>query len=335
MISVSHTIQSSVFRAPTAREALAAARASLGEDAIVISTRTIPSMISGGGSVEVVARAGSGSPFPGRPATSRAPAATSAATPAAASARYQSASRASPFARPTEFLEPPLHGSHEEPLMAPNGRGPWKNAVDPPWTYRGGRSVGLFVGPTGAGKTTTLVKVAARAVMQSGLRPLLVTFDIWRAGAVAQLDSYGRALGLETIVVESPRDMRRVLDRDEQMILVDTAGRSPRDVTALERQANYASAMGLHRAHLLIPSTFSDSAVAKTLSTYSCFQLDDLIVSKIDEAGGHDDIERVGRLTRMPICAATNGQNIVEDSLPGPMSSGYAGDRNEFSEEDR
>jgi flagellar biosynthesis GTPase FlhF len=330
MISVSHTTQSSVFRAPTAREALAAARASLGEDAVVISTRTIPSVISGGGSVEVVARAGNGSPTPRRPASSRA----SASTPAAAAARYQSASRTS-FARPTESAELPLYRGHDELPTAPTGRGPWKNAADPPWIHRGPRSVGLFVGPTGAGKTTTLVKVAARAVMQSGLRPLLVTFDIWRAGAVAQLESYGRALGLETIVVESPRDMRIVLERDDQMILVDTAGRSPRDVTALERQATYASAMGLHRSHLVIPSTFSDASVASALSTYSCFQLDDLIVSKIDEAGGHDDIERVGRLTRMPICAATNGQNIVEDILPGAVSSGYAGERNEFFEEDR
>ena len=331
MISVSHTAQSSVFRAPTAREALAAARASLGEDAVVISTRTIPSMISGGGSVEVVARAGGGAASPGRPPPSRG----TAPTPAAAAARYQSASRASSFARPTEILEPPLHRHHDEPVVAPTGRGPWKNAADPPWTHRGPRTVGLFVGPTGAGKTTTLVKVAARAVMQSGLRPLLVTFDIWRAGAVAQLESYGRALGLETMVVESPRDMRLVLERDDQMILVDTAGRSPRDVTALERQATYASAMGLHRAHLVIPSTFSDAAVGNALSTYSCFQLDDLIVSKIDEADGHDDIERVGRLTRMPICAATNGQNIVEDILPGAMSSGYAGDRHDSFEEDR
>jgi flagellar biosynthesis GTPase FlhF len=330
MISVSHTTQSSVFRAPTAREALAAARASLGEDAVVISTRTIPSMISGGGSVEVVARAGNGSPTPRRPGSSRA----SAPTPAAAAARYQSASRTS-LVRPTESAEPSLYRSHDELPTSSTGRGPWKNAADPPWTHRGPRSVGLFVGPTGAGKTTTLVKVAARAVMQSGLRPLLVTFDIWRAGAVAQLESYGRALGLETIVVESPRDMRLVLERDDQMILVDTAGRSPRDVTALERQATYASAMGLHRSHLVIPSTFSDASVASALSTYSCFQLDDLIVSKIDEAGGHDDIERVGRLTRMPICAATNGQNIVEDILPGAMSSGYAGERHESFEEDR
>lgn len=331
MISVSHTTQSSVFRAPTAREALAAVRGSLGEDAVVISTRTIPSMISGGGSVEVVARAGSGSASPGHPAPSRG----SAPTPAAAAARYQSASRAPAFARPTESLELPLHRSHEEPVVTPTGRGPWKNAADPPWTHRGPRSVGLFVGPTGAGKTTTLVKVAARAVMQSGVRPLLVTFDIWRACAVAQLESYGRALGLETIVVETPRDMRLVLDRDDEMILVDTAGRSPRDITALERQATYASAMGLHRAHLVIPSTFSNAAVAGALSAYSCFQLDDLIVSKIDEADGHDDIERVGRLTRMPVCAATNGQNIVEDILPGAMSSGYAGERHDFFEEDR
>jgi flagellar biosynthesis GTPase FlhF len=57
MISVAHNLQSSVFRAPTAREALSAARASLGDEAVVLSTRTVPNVLSGGGYVEVVARA--------------------------------------------------------------------------------------------------------------------------------------------------------------------------------------------------------------------------------------------------------------------------------------
>jgi flagellar biosynthesis GTPase FlhF len=385
MISVAHNLQSSVFRAPTAREALAAARASLGDDAVVLSTRTIPSVLGGGGSVEVVARAAHAAqsaavmnaalrtqmpaPAPKAPAKPAAP-----TTPAAAAARYRSTATAPATPPPSsasswasalssslsssggnEFAglgslgggsfgaSPgataahgggPVPGSASfieggydsfSPTRTVAGRGAWKNAADPPWTRRGGRTVGVFVGPTGAGKTTTLVKVAARAVMQGGLRPLLVTFDIWRAGAVAQLESYGRALGLETVVVESPRDMRRVLERDEQMILVDTAGRSPKDITALERQSTYASALGLHRAHLVLPATFSEAAIQNAVGIYSCFPIEDVIVSKIDEAGGHDDIERVGRTARMPVCAATNGQNIVEDILPGAMSSGYAG----------
>jgi flagellar biosynthesis GTPase FlhF len=361
MISVAHNLQSSVFRAPTAREALTAARASLGDDAVVLSTRTIPSVLGGGGSVEVVARAANSSAALGAALRTQAPAPTPPkvtpkpappTTPAAAAARYRSTSQAptttapstspgnnefaglgslgglgggsfGPIAGSASFIE----GGYDSfsPTKTTGGRGPWKNAVDPPWTRRAARTVSVFVGPTGAGKTTTLVKVAARAVMQNGLRPLLVTFDIWRAGAVAQLESYGRALGLETVVVESPRDMRRVLERDEQMILVDTAGRSPKDVTALERQSTYASALGLHRAHLVLPATFSEAAVNNAVGIYSCFQIEDTIVTKIDEAGGHDDIERVGRTARLPVCAATNGQNIVEDILPGAMSSGYAG----------
>jgi flagellar biosynthesis GTPase FlhF len=338
MISVAHTAQSSVFRAATAREALAAARASLGEDAVVVSTRTIPSVISGGGSVEVVARANT----TGQTATRGSAPRPSSSTPAAAAARYRSSSL--PPA-PTGGLSDGFdhgrlpHRHHDEVLPTSTayatGRGPWKNATDPPWTHRGPRSVGVFVGPTGAGKTTTLVKVATRAVMHHGLRPLLVTFDIWRAGAAAQLESYGRALGLETVVVESPRDMRRILERDDDMVLVDTAGRSPKDVTALERQATYASALGLHRAHLVIPATFSENAMSQALNVYSCFQIDDLIVSKIDEANGHDEIDRVGRMVRLPICAATNGQNIVEDILPAALSSGYAGKLDDSLEEVR
>jgi flagellar biosynthesis GTPase FlhF len=370
MISVAHNLQSSVFRAPTAKEALAAARASLGDDAVVLSTRTIPSVLGGGGSVEVVARAanaGGGLPPMRGPTTTRpsmppAP----APTPAAAAARYRSTTQApttpasmlgggnefaglNGFGGLGGFGGAGLNGfgggtgANEFDRLAQiaaqppaAGRGPWKNAADPPWTHKGPRTVGVFVGPTGAGKTTTLAKVAARAVMLHGLRPLLVTFDVWRAGAVAQLESYGRALGLETIVVENPRDMRRVLEReDAQMILVDTAGRSPRDVTALERQSTYASALGLHRAHLVLPATFSESAMQTAVGQYSCFPIEDVIVTKIDEAGGHDDIERVGKVARLPVCAATNGQNIVEDILPVPSSSGYAANHAHPFEEDR
>lgn len=377
MISVAHNLESSVFRAPTAKEALTAARASLGDDAVVLSTRTIPSVLGGGGSVEVVARAASASSglnaalrgssmmgslppsmasMPPRPQQH----ASAPPTPAAAAARYRSTTQAptqpaSMLGGGNEFAGLGALGGGSfgsafggggasdfdrlasiaaQPPAA--GRGPWKNAADPPWTHKGPRTVGVFVGPTGAGKTTTLVKVAARAVMLHGLRPLLVTFDVWRAGAVAQLESYGRALGLQTIVVENPRDMRRVLERDDaEMILVDTAGRSPRDVTALERQSTYASALGLHRAHLVLPATFSETAMQTAVGQYSCFPIEDVIVTKIDEAGGHDDIERVGKVARLPVCAATNGQNIVEDILPVPSSSGYAANHAHSFEEDR
>jgi flagellar biosynthesis GTPase FlhF len=361
MISVAHNLRSSVFRAPTAKEALAAARASLGDDAVVLSTRTIPSMLGGGGSVEVVARSAHGSsddfddePRIAPPVRPQAPPAQKP-TPAAAAARYRSTTQA-PTATMTptpgnEFaglgalggLPTGIPGNNNDfdhlariaAQPAAAGRGPWKNAADPPWTHRGARAIGVFVGPTGAGKTTTLVKVAARAVMLQGLRPLLVTLDIWRAGAVAQLEGYGRALGLETVVVENPRDMRRVLEREEQMILVDTAGRSPRDVQALERQSTYASALGLHRAHLVLPATFSESTMQKAVEQYSCFAIEDVIVTKIDEASGHDDIERVGKVARLPVCAATNGQNIVEDILPVPSSAGYAAHNSRAFEEER
>jgi len=367
MISVAHNLESSVFRAPTAREALAAARASLGDNAVVLSTRTVPSVLGGGGSVEVVARAGSPTRAvdaalrawtPPRPAPSAAPSAAPRPTPAAAAARYRSTTQA-PSTPPSPASS--LGGQEFASLGAlaggafgggglgdferlaqiaaqppAAGRGPWKNAADPPWTHKGPRTVGVFVGPTGAGKTTTLVKVAARAVMLNGLRPLLVTLDVWRAGAVVQLESYGRALGLETLVVENPRDMRRVLERDDtEMILVDTAGRSPKDVTALDRQATYASALGLHRAHLVLPATFSETAMQAAVGQYSCFPIEDVIVTKIDEGGGHDDIERVGKAVHLPVCAATNGQNIAEDLLPVPSSSGYAAQHARPFEEDR
>ncbi|GAB4146067.1 MAG: hypothetical protein Fur0037_14060 [Planctomycetota bacterium] len=97
-----------------------------------------------------------------------------------------------------------------------------------------GASVQVFVGPTGVGKTTTLAKLAARAV-DAGQDAAIVTLDTYRVAAVEQLRAFADLLDLPFEVAFTPQDLRRAVQvhghRDR--ILVDTTGRSPRDADAL------------------------------------------------------------------------------------------------------
>ena len=57
-----------------------------------------------------------------------------------------------------------------------------------------------LVGPTGVGKTTTVAKIAARALLESRLRVGLITVDTYRIGASEHLGRYGEIMGLKTQV---------------------------------------------------------------------------------------------------------------------------------------
>ena len=95
-----------------------------------------------------------------------------------------------------------------------------------------------IVGPTGAGKTTTIAKLAARWCMQHGVADLaLVSTDGYRVGAREQLMTYARILGAPMHTANSGKELARVLERlkSRKRILIDTAGMGPRDVRLAEQ----------------------------------------------------------------------------------------------------
>src|SRR5882762_333231 len=92
--------------------------------------------------------------------------------------------------------------------------------------------IAAVVGPTGAGKTTTIAKLAARWCMQHGSQDLaLVSTDSYRIGAREQLMTYARILGAPMHAANGAKELARVLERlkDKKLILIDTAGMGPRD----------------------------------------------------------------------------------------------------------
>lgn len=92
----------------------------------------------------------------------------------------------------------------------------------------------VLVGPTGVGKTTTLAKLAARAVHQ-GQRVAIVTLDTYRVAAVEQLRAFADLLDVPLEVAFTPQDLRRALQLHGgcDRIFVDTTGKSPLDRDAL------------------------------------------------------------------------------------------------------
>lgn len=99
----------------------------------------------------------------------------------------------------------------------------------------------LFAGPPGAGKSSTIAKLAARAVHE-GAKPALVTCDK-RSGAREQMTAYADALDLTLDCVDGPRELSMIVSKlPAGPVLIDTAGVNPFDLDDLDDLADLAHA---------------------------------------------------------------------------------------------
>ncbi len=93
----------------------------------------------------------------------------------------------------------------------------------------------MLVGPTGAGKTTTLAKIAAQLTMEK-LPITPISFDTKRAGGIEQFRAFTDILNLNLEVAETPEDLSEILAEQppEQIVLIDSFGCNPYQVQDLK-----------------------------------------------------------------------------------------------------
>jgi flagellar biosynthesis protein FlhF len=171
-----------------------------------------------------------------------------------------------------------------------------------------------LIGPTGVGKTTTIAKLAARAVLQHGARAVsIITLDNFRVGAFEQLNAYAKILGIRVLQARDKKTLERCLSQlgDQKVIFVDTVGVSKID-DRLRELLQALEIPNLHRVFVAHAATQGD-ALESALSAYRVNKGDAIIVTKIDE------VERLGGmmdcLIRHGLCVAgsTNGQRVPQD----------------------
>jgi len=120
----------------------------------------------------------------------------------------------------------------------------------------------MLVGPTGAGKTSSAAKLAA-ASQQNGPPATMITADVGRAGAIDQIRSYGDALGAAYFIAESPLDVAQILrsHRPAGAVLFDTPGVSPFDSGDLAALRSYREAADAEPVLVLPASGDADEYV--------------------------------------------------------------------------
>jgi len=179
----------------------------------------------------------------------------------------------------------------------------------------GRRHLVALVGPTGVGKTTTIAKLAANYRLREKRRVGLITVDTYRIAAVEQLRTYADIIDLPMEIVATPRDMRQAVARmaDLDLILMDTAGRSPRDEVKIQELKSMLGEAAPDEVHLVLSSVASGSSLAKTAEQFSAVGTTALLLTKLDEAASLGNLLPLLRKSGLPLSYLTHGQNVPDD----------------------
>jgi len=174
-----------------------------------------------------------------------------------------------------------------------------------------------LVGPTGVGKTTTLAKLAASYLSRVSPSIALITIDTYRIAAVEQLKVYGEIMHLPVDVVISPEQLEQAIARhqDKELILIDTAGRSPRDSYCIDELASFLKPELHIDKHLVLSAGTRENELLDTIERFSTLGISNTIFTKIDECSSLGILLNIQIQNPNPLSYVTNGQRVPEDLL--------------------
>ncbi|MFN0019698.1 MAG: hypothetical protein ACKVP0_15680 [Pirellulaceae bacterium] len=175
-----------------------------------------------------------------------------------------------------------------------------------------------FVGPTGVGKTTSIAKLAAHYALQQHCRVGLITVDTFRIAAVEQLRTYAQIMDLPLEVVSSPREMREAVDRlsDLDLILLDTAGRSPRDEVRVAELRLMLAEAGVSDIILVLSAAAGLECCQSAAASFGRLGATSLLLTKVDEATSLSGLIPLLCNPQLPLSYVTDGQNVPDDIFP-------------------
>lgn len=185
-----------------------------------------------------------------------------------------------------------------------------------------GCKVVAFIGPTGVGKTTTIAKLAANFAFGQGIKVAVVTADTYRISAVEQLKTYADIINVPLEIVYTPDEMKAALyrHRDKQLVLIDTAGRSPRNYYQLAELQALLAVDPYIETQLVLSMTTKYSDAIDTVNHFSVCSPQKFLFTKVDEASNLGTLFNLLYQFPTTLSYITIGQNVPDDiELANPV----------------
>jgi flagellar biosynthesis protein FlhF len=174
------------------------------------------------------------------------------------------------------------------------------------------------VGPTGAGKTTTLAKLAARARLDFDKRVSVISLDTYRVGAVEQWKRYAALMGVTLGIATKPGEFSRLLAaQNSDIVLVDTSGRLSDDTDETWPVAPCLATVQDRRVQVLValPTWLHAADAGHVLELYRSGHPASAVFTKIDETPRTGGVLSAAIGAEVSIAYLCNGPRVPEDIM--------------------
>jgi flagellar biosynthesis protein FlhF len=171
-----------------------------------------------------------------------------------------------------------------------------------------------FIGPTGVGKTTTIAKLISIYAHQ-GREVAVITNDTYRIAAAEQIKRVAQLVGVPIRVCQRPQEITQALQEfsSRDLVLVDTAGRSQKNVERLDDLKEVLAATQPDETHLVVSMTTQPETVVDVAEKFVPCGYDRLVVTKLDEAIKLGVVLDVLSRVQTELSFITTGQEIPRD----------------------
>lgn len=200
---------------------------------------------------------------------------------------------------------------------APKAAKPAKPPVRRPYVV-------ALVGPTGAGKTTTLAKLVNHPQAFGGRRAGMIGLDTYRIGGIEQARQYAELSNAPFEVAYEAGELAPAMLRlkDREVVLVDTPGRGPRAASDLRAAQALLSELRPDEVHLVMPAGLQRSLARAILTAHLPFGVTHLLVTKLDEFPDERTLFELAREFGLPMRWVTDGQEVPRHLQLAPESAG-------------
>lgn len=175
--------------------------------------------------------------------------------------------------------------------------------------------VAMFVGPSGVGKTTAIVKLAAHYRLQENKSVALITLDTCRMAAVEQLRLYAKVLGVPLETAQTTADVVDGVRRHRQanLILIDTPGFGSHEAAQIMSLGRLKDMCGSIDTHLVLSATTRMQDLRRIVAQHAACAPSRLLFTKLDETEEYGNLFELVYQTTLPLSYWSNGQRVPED----------------------
>jgi flagellar biosynthesis protein FlhF len=173
----------------------------------------------------------------------------------------------------------------------------------------------MFVGPAGAGKTTSLIKLGIRCGLQAGLPMHILSLDTLRVGGWEHLAAFASIAGIGFDAAHNLKALEQLFAQHagKKLILLDTPGFGPADAEDLGDLGKWISRFSDIDTQLVLPATLRQSVISRTLELFAPLKPSKLLLTRADEAESVGGLLDIAMRSSLPLSYISNGQIIPED----------------------